>query len=23
PFIAVWVHKGEGENGEDYYEWAD
>ncbi|WP_369210950.1 DUF596 domain-containing protein [Xylella fastidiosa] len=23
PFIAVWVHKGEGKDGEDYYEWAD
>ncbi|UIX81025.1 DUF596 domain-containing protein [Xylella fastidiosa] len=22
PFVAVWVFKGEGENGEDYYEWA-
>ncbi|WP_058570006.1 DUF596 domain-containing protein [Xylella fastidiosa] len=22
-FIAVWVHKGEGVNGEDYHEWAD
>ncbi|ACB92744.1 DUF596 domain-containing protein [Xylella fastidiosa subsp. fastidiosa] len=21
PFIAVWVHKGQGENGEDYYGW--
>ncbi|KQH72836.1 DUF596 domain-containing protein [Xylella fastidiosa subsp. sandyi] len=21
PFLAVWVFKGEGENGEDYYEW--
>ncbi|MBE0269870.1 DUF596 domain-containing protein [Xylella fastidiosa subsp. multiplex] len=22
PFVVVWVHKGAGENGEDYYEWA-
>ncbi|TWP41728.1 DUF596 domain-containing protein, partial [Xylella fastidiosa subsp. fastidiosa] len=21
PAGAVWVFKGEGENGEDYYEW--
>ncbi|ALQ98143.1 DUF596 domain-containing protein [Xylella fastidiosa] len=21
PFVAVWVFKGEGENGEDYYDW--
>ncbi|ARO69663.1 hypothetical protein B9J09_03955 [Xylella fastidiosa subsp. pauca] len=22
PFVAVWVHKGEGKDGEDYHEWA-